>query len=311
MPAKRHIPTVLPVPCDVLRPLAARRHTADRGRSECDVLLARLATRQSGVVGRAQLIALGFTRNEIAGHVESGRLIRIHQSVYAVGHVALGDRGRMVAALLAGGPNAVLSHRTAGYLWRLLRSMPQLVDITITQGRRRRRQGLRIHSAAALETTTHEGLPVTTPHQTLAQLSPPDRDRATSEALFLGLIERDHTRAAAEPTRSHLEGVLLRAIEAAGLQAPHVQHRIGRHRVDFCWPGRMLVVETDGWQGHGHRIAFERDRARDAELQALGYAVLRFTWRQVLHETVLVVVRIAQLLARTPHRALGTPLTGG
>ena len=71
------------------------------------------------------------------------------------------------------------------------------------------------------------------------------------------------------------------------------------------------MVETDGWAGHGHRIAFERDRARDAELQARGFNVLRFTWRQVQDETLLVTVRIAQLLARTPHHALATPPAGG
>ena len=58
------------------------------------------------------------------------------------------------------------------------------------------------------------------------------------------------------------------------------------------------MVETDGWQAHGHRRAFESDRARDAELHAAGYVVLRFTWRQVIHETLLVTVRIAQVLAR-------------
>ena len=218
----------------------------------------------------------------------------------------------MIAALLAAGPNAVLSLWTAGYLWRVLPSMPQLIDITITNGRRRRREGLRIHTAQSLDSTIVDGLPVTAIHETLTRLPRPDRDRATSEALFLGLIDRQvATPGEAEPTRSELERVLRAAVDAAGLPRPDTQHRIGRHQVDFCWPEQMLVVETDGWLGHGHRIAFERDRARDAELQALGYAVLRFTWRQVVHETVLVVVRIAQLLARTPHRALVPPLTGG
>jgi very-short-patch-repair endonuclease len=81
--------------------------------------------------------------------------------------------------------------------------------------------------------------------------------------------------------------------------------------VDFFWPDHKLVVETDGWGKHGTRRAFESDRARDALPQAHGYRVLRFTWRQVMHETLLVVVRIAQLLAVTPHHEPGTPLTGG
>ena len=70
-------------------------------------------------------------------------------------------------------------------------------------------------------------------------------------------------------------------------------------------------METDGWAGHGHRVAFERDRSRDADLQVQGFAVLRFTWRQVMNETLQVTVRVAQLLSRTPHSALTTPPAGG
>ena len=70
-------------------------------------------------------------------------------------------------------------------------------------------------------------------------------------------------------------------------------------------------METDGWRAHGHRRAFEGDRAKDAMLQSHGYTVVRFTWRQVTHETLLVTVRIAQLLTRTPHHALPTPPAGG
>ena len=81
---------------------------------------------------------------------------------------------------------------------------------------------------------------------------------------------------------------------------------LGRE-VDFFWPDHDVIVETDGWRTHGHRRAFEDDRARDAMLQAHGYTVVRFTWRQVLHETLLVTVRIAQLLAiRNRDHAIGT-----
>ena len=128
----------------------------------------------------------------------------------------------------------------------------------------------------------------------------------TAEALYLGLIDRTHTEA--EPTQSELEDALLPALAKAGIPKPLTQHRIGPYRVDFFWPDYNLIVETDGWQGHGHRAAFEEDRARDAHLQAFGYRVLRFTWRQIVHQTLLVVVRIAQC---TPHHALATPPAGG
>jgi predicted transcriptional regulator of viral defense system len=106
-----------------------------------DVLGARLATRQSGVVSTAQLLALGLTRDAIKHRVRAGRLIRVHQGVYAVGHEALTDRSLMIAALLAAGPGAALSHRTAAHLYGLLPSMPQLVHLTLTDRAPRSRAG--------------------------------------------------------------------------------------------------------------------------------------------------------------------------
>jgi very-short-patch-repair endonuclease len=238
-----------------------------------------------------------LSRDEIAHDVKRGRLIRVHQGVYAVGHEALSDRGRMIAALLAAGPGAALSHRTAAYLWKLIPAMPPFIDVTLTDRVPRRRGNLRVHQARRLETTTRNRLPTTTPLETIAQLPPDERDRARAEALVLKLIPRsadDH----AEPTRSELERALLPALEKGRLPGPLVNHRVLGREVDFFWPGHDLIVETDGWRTHGHRRAFERDRARDAALQAHGYTVVRFTWRQVMEETMLVTVRIAQLLAR-------------
>ena len=291
------------MPVDVLLPIGAKRRATGADGPSLDVLLARLATRQSGVVSRRQLAAFGFERNEIGWRVSKRRLIRVHRGVYAVGHADLSDRGRCVAALLAAGPGAILSHRTALALWKLIPSMPQLIEVTLTHRRPRQRSGMRIHYAQRVEAAVHQGLPVTTPAQTLKDV--PDR-RATAEALYLGLVDRTQTEA--EPTQSELEAKLLPALAEAGLPKPLTQQRIGPYRVDFLGPEHKLVVETDGWQGHGHRAAFERDRARDAWLQADGYTVLRFTWRQLMHETMLVVVRIAQC---TPHRALATPPAGG
>jgi very-short-patch-repair endonuclease len=259
-------------------------------------LQARLATRQEGVVGFGQLVALGYTRGQIARAVETRRLIRRHKGVYAVGHDALTDRGVMIAALLAVGPGAILSHATAAYVWSLIPSMPPFVHVTVPARRPRNRDGICIHHATRLDTTTNAGLPLTTPRQTLTQLPPREAARARDEALVLGLVPRtddDH----AEPTRSALERALLPALEAASLPKPRVNGRVLGYEVDFHWPEHRLIVETDGWRVHGRRRAFEDDRARDAQLLAAGWIVLRFTWRQVIHETLLVTVRIAQLLA--------------
>jgi very-short-patch-repair endonuclease len=311
MAGKRRNPAELPVPIDVLHRIGAKRRTDANDGTSIDVILARLATHQCGVVGRDQLVALGFTRREINRRVDARRLIRLHQGVYAVGHEALSDRGRMIAALLAAGPGAALSHRTAAYLWKILPSMPSFVDVTLTDRKPRSRHELKIHRAVSLETTRHHGLLTTTPLQTIDQLKEPDATRARAEALVQRLIPRtadDH----AEPTRSELERALLPALRRAGLPRPLVNHPVCGHEVDFYWPQQRLIVETDGWATHGHRAAFERDRAHDAARQAAGFTVVRFTWRQVLEETLLVTVQIGQLLARgTPHHAQVTPPAGG
>ena len=266
------------------------------GRRDLDVLLARLATRQEGVAGRSQLAALGFTRGEIEQRIRSGRLIRVHQGVYAVGHEALSERGRIIAALLAVGPGAAISHATAAYLWSLIPSMPPFIRVTVTSRAPRRRHGIHVHQATHLDTTVHQQLPVTTPIQTIAQLPRKEAARARDEALVLGLISHAHEDHA-EPTRSELERALLPALHAAGLPRPVVNQRVLGHEVDFCWPDQRVIVETDGWRYHRNRRRFESDRARDAHLQAAGWIVLRFTGRQVTRETLLVTVRIAQALA--------------
>ena len=222
--------------------------------------------------------------------------------MYAVGHVAVTDLGWAVAALLAIGPGAVLSHRTAAWLWSLISSMPPFIEVTVTGRRPRSRPGIVLHEAAALERTVHCGVPVATPLQTLRQLDPRDRDRATREALVQRLItqrEADdlHRGELMGPTRNELERAFLALIDRAGLEPPLVNHRIGRYEVDFAWPAVRVVAETDGWAAHGHRSAFERDRVRDAALAAAGHRVVRFTWRQVTREPLAVAVRLGQVLA--------------
>ncbi len=105
-------------------------------------------------------------------------------------------------------------------------------------------------------------------------------------------------RSGVAPTRSELERRLLKAIVKAGLPRPEVNERVGRHRVDFLWREQRLIAETDGRRFHGHPIAIERDHRRDAELQLLGYTVLRFTWWQVMHETADAIAQLARFLSR-------------
>jgi Protein of unknown function (DUF559)/Transcriptional regulator, AbiEi antitoxin len=272
-----------------------------------DDAIARLATRQGGVVGRKQLLALGISAKAIDYRASVGRLRVYYRGVYAVGHEAVQLRGRLFAALLVAGPGAALSHRTAAALHRLIRSMPQFIEVTTAKRAPRSRPGLSFHEARTLETQRLHGLRVTTPVRTLLDLAATrpraELERACSEALVLGLVTVEELAAQAgrgsavlrslvhdgiAPTRSELERRFLKIVSKAGLPRPLVNALVNGHRVDFLWPEQRLIVELDGWRFHGHRLAFERDRARDVALQLAGYQVLRFTWRQLEDEAAVV-----------------------
>jgi len=270
-----------------------------------------LAARQDGVVTRRQLLARGVTRDEIDHRMKEGRLVSVYRGVYAVGHAALSDFGRIRAALLAAGARAVASHTTAAFLHRLIPVLPAVLEFTVTGRAPRSRPGLTIHESARPAEIQHvRGFPVTAPLRTLQDLGFPDRP--TREALARRLVRpEDLPRDAAAPTRSTLERRMLGLVRAAGLPEPMVNHRVGPYVVDFAWPEHGVLVETDGWATHGYRAAFERDRARDAHLTTLGHLVLRFTWRQVAEDPLRVAATIAAALSRrSPAPARSPSRTG-
>jgi very-short-patch-repair endonuclease len=250
-----------------------------------DIALSRLAANQHGVVSVDQLRAIGLDLDAISYRVRVGRFHRLHRGVYAVGHDRLTIEGRWKAAVLAIGPGAVLSHRSAAALWNLL------PEVTVPgHGGRKRRKGIRIHRSASLHpahTTLRIGIPVTTPARTLADLrrcATQDELRAVrSRAELRGfpLVDQD-----GEPdhTRSELERRFLSLCRRHGLPTPEVNARIGGFVVDFLWRDRALVVETDGYRYHRGRAAFEYDHRRQACLIAAGFEVIRFTWSQVVDE---------------------------
>ena len=225
--------------------------------------------------------------------------------------------------MLACGHGAVLSHRSAAAHWGLLATDQTRVDVTAPRSRDGV-PGIRLHrprSLDARDTTTHEGIPITTIARTLLDLAAtvrPDRlERALAQAERLQLydhraitdvIERSNghrgkgalARAtAAEPklTRSELEARFLALARAAGLAEPEVNSSLAAldHKpceVDFYFPAHHLVVETDGWETHGTKAAFKSDRRKDAALTAAGYRVMRFTYDDVVYEPDTVVDRL-------------------
>jgi hypothetical protein len=259
--------------------------------------IAALAERQHGVVAAWQL---GLGRGAIDHQVRNGRLHVWDRGVYAVGHRALPREGRWMAAVLAAGPRAVLSHRSAAALWAIRPTVRPRIEVTVPV-KRRSLDGIQIHCAALApdEITVHDGIPVTTPARTLidlaAVLRPHELDRAVNQAEILRLPYPDldrykgrrgvtGLRRAPTNTRNDFEAEFAAFLDAHGLPTPLINRPLHAIEPDFRWPAHKLIVELDGFGTHGTRAAFENDRARDRKLITAGWRVVRITWRQ-LHET--------------------------
>jgi very-short-patch-repair endonuclease len=266
--------------------------------------LAALASRPRGIVAATQLYALGFDPAWISRAVARGRLIRLHRGVYAVGHAALTRQSQLLAAVLACGPGAVGSHRSAAAAYRLLPSWPDEPEVTVAANRSSR-PGIRTHRARRLErtqTTRRDGIPVTTPARTILDLaetaSPTELELALAEGEALRVVYRSTVAAELQRTpgrrgaralrallaqdrvartRSELERDFLALIRRTDVPEPEMNAWLLGFQVDGLWPEARLVLELDSYRFHGTRKAFEDDRRRDTALQIAGYRVIRVT----------------------------------
>jgi very-short-patch-repair endonuclease len=272
-----------------------------RGLSATDLVIAALADAQHGVVARAQLLARGVSARAIDGRIRVRRLRRLHYGVYAVGHRVLTVEGRWMAAVLAGGPGAVLSHASAAMAWDLRRTSGRVIDVSVpTRAGRERRAGLRLHRTmlGAGDVTVHRGIPITRPARTIVDLSRTLKGRALEHIVDLadqrGLIDftdLQHANSASlqavlqnyrpAPTRSELEERFLKLCDDHRIPRPETNVLIDGILVDFVWRDRHLIVEVDGYAYHRAPSRFERDRENDVTLTIQGWRVLRFTWRKV------------------------------
>lgn len=296
-----------------------RRRAAARRERE----LAKLAGRQHGVIARSQLVAAGLGPRTIRRRVEAGRLHLLHRGVYAFGVERLSPRGRWMGAVLACGEGALLSHRSGAALWGLLRSHRGPIEVTSASGRGR--LGIAVHEGGIRreERSAVAGIPVTSVARTLFDLAEVlDRDqleRAFEEADRLRLLEmraleevcmQGHGRHALAPvrrlidearapswTRSELEDRFQTLCREHRLPPAHTNVSILGHEVDVYWPEAKFVVEADSWTFHHQRGAFERDRARDAAMQAAGYRVIRVTYRRLEREPEKVAAEIRSVLS--------------
>jgi very-short-patch-repair endonuclease len=281
--------------------------------------LSQLASLQHGVVTRGDLASLGFGRRQIERRAADGRLVRVHRGVYAVGHAALSREGRWMAAVVACGERAVLSHRSAAVCWGCA-DREDLVP-HVTAPHRLRPAGVVAHRGrlAPADMTMRDGIPVTSPARTLADLaqslSEEALERVVRQAQFRRLFDPLAIRDALQrrpsallrqllddlnPSQSELEDRFLRLCRRHGIPRPHAQVRDGRRRPDFVWPEARLIVEVDSWQAHGTQHAFQADRTLSNAVQLAGWTILRFTYADITRRDVRVAAQLRQALGLTP-----------
>ena len=229
-----------------------------------------------------------------------------------------------MAAVLALGNGALLSHHPAAVLWGLRSAPAREMQITVVTRDTRGPESVHVHRVSRLhpsDARSRHGIPTTSPARTLLDLATQtpqrDLDRAVNEARVTKLASdtslneqfsrypRHRGKAALkralqhEPafTRREAERRLLELIRAARLPEPRTNAHVNGYEVDMLWPDQRLIVEVDSYTFHSSRAAFERDRRRDARHQAAGYRILRVTWRQIAHETTELVAILARATA--------------
>lgn len=313
----------MPIASDVVRAPHAYLHEGP-----VDALIATLAAGQHGVVAHRQLIALGVGREAIQHRAERGRLHRIHRGVYAVGHAGLTRRARWMAAVLAAGPGAALSHRSAAELHRMLDARGGVIHVT-TSRQRRAGRGVRVHrsSVASDECEVIDGIPVTSVARTLLDLAGTERPaalkRAFDEAEFLGLTSPVGTtdlmerhpgrpgcaalrellgRGGRDRTRTDMEIAYLAFCDEYGLRRPDDMNivRVVRGRVteaDAVYREARLIVELDGGS-HRTGRRFDDDRARDRRNLVEGWPTVRVTNRHLDHERDELAADLLALVGR-------------
>ena len=274
---------------------------------------------------RKQLLELGFSSKAIEHRIDRGRLFPVSLGIYAVGWPALGQKRRWMAAVLAGGESAVLSHRSAATLWEIGGEEKGRIDVSVRRRCELLRPGICFHGRPSLraeDVLRRDHIPATSPIQTLvdlaAELGPLPLERAVNDADKRGLINPEALREqliryrgqrGIRPLRSLLDKLFFqlsdsdleiyfrRIVEAAQLPMPLSKQWVNDFEVDFFWPELSLVVETDGLRYHRTPSAQTRDARRDRAHIMAGMTPLRFTHYEVRYEPG----RVRASLTKTIH----------
>jgi hypothetical protein len=281
-------------------------NTPDRrniAQNPVDAAVRALAARQSGNVARQQLLTLGLGTHAINARLRNGSFVGRYHGVYCVAPARHDPQALIAAAVLAGGPHAVASHASAGYLWGFLSRYDPPPEITLTQGDRRPRHILthRCPSLAPRDITRQRGVPTASPARTALDLAPrltsTRRSRLVNDGRLNGylrltalhdVLQRNPYHPGTKlltpfvenprnPTRSPFEDEFLAFIAKYDLPTPHINVHVNGREVDAYFPEAKLIVELDGWDTHQDHDAFEDDRERDAHHLDHGHSTIRIT----------------------------------
>jgi very-short-patch-repair endonuclease len=301
-------------------------------RGERDLAASQIAATQRTCLTTEQLLACGLGNDAVTYRLKTGRLHVVFRGVLSMGCGELPPLAREQAALLACGERSFISHRSAAFMWGLRKTPPAQVEVTVVGRSCGSRNGLRVHRIRAIdriELRRHEGLWISSPARLCLEIAA----RAPSEladVLDAGLADRLLNRREIEAvlrrhrgrrgtarlaavlgdesamtiTRSDAEKAFLALIRDARLPRPVVNSRLGPYEPDFLWREQRLIVELDSYGFHGGPGGFQHDREKDLFYRDRDFDVLRFTRAHVVYEPPMVLVRLAQALAR---RSPGDP----
>jgi len=287
--------------------------------------LAELAERQHGVVSVWQMAQLGYSKDDVGHGLSTGRLHGIHRAAYAIGHAGISREGQCLAAVLSCGDGALLSHKSAAWLWGLTSRFVTPVEVTAASPRLTR-TAIRVHSAEALvpeDRAASGGIPVTGVPRTLldfAAVDPWYLGRALDNGRRLGLLDLIDIDALIKRsrgfrgvarlrealilhrpgafTRSDVERRFLDLVRRAGLPTPLTNLFVEGYELDAYWAAERFAVELDTYDYHGSPTAFEEDRLRQENLKLAGIEMTRITGVRMNREPRAVINRLRQLLTQ-------------
>jgi very-short-patch-repair endonuclease len=308
--------------------------------NEVDAVIAGIAESQFGVFSRAQASAAGLSEESMSRRAMGGSWERVFPSVYRLPGTTRTGRQRAMAAVLWAGDDAAISHTTAARLLHLDGTRSVALHITVPRCHGLRRNDLVVHrtgSSARSDLVSVDGIRCTSATRTIidcaALLGDEQLEAAFEHARRMGLTsatalarrgEKLCGRGRPGSTRlgrllavqlrgerameSRLEVKLARLLRKSSLPPSERQHPVGRFRLDFAWPAARVACECDGFEHHGDRLAWKRDRNRLATIEAAGWRIVHVTWADATREPGRTLDRLALALraaaqARTPASA--------